>query len=213
MAKSVPSTQWFIRVTAPWEHIAAKYLELRSRIDHDSSVIGYHIGKKTAKPHAHICLRMRTEIQKQSIDVSMKKLFGVKGSDYSSKIWDGSNKVISYLHHDDGGKVEYNMPFTDVERAAILETTKVYADIVTTAKEKASTKIPDQVLEAIEASGRTWRPAEIAHFIMLGVRNKTWHAPGDYKLRCFVDEIICRQGKDEEGVNFLVDRFMAKYNS
>ena len=109
---------------------------MRSKIDYDSSVIGYHVGKKTGKPHAHIALVMKSTVQKQSIDHRMKLIFGVKGSDYSSKIWDGAHKVISYLHHDVGGKVEYNMEFTDVEKAAILQVSKVYEDVVTTAKQK-----------------------------------------------------------------------------
>ena len=68
-------------------------------------------------------------------------------------------------------------------------------------------------MERIAESGKTWTIASIAKEVWMGVHRKDWYNPGEYKLRCFVDEIFCRQYKDEEGVDFLVDRFLQKYNS
>lgn len=212
MGKSDTSAKWFIRVTAPWEHIATKYLELRSKVDYVASVIGYHIGKKTSKPHAHIVLEMRSTVQKQSVDLRMKQLFGIKGSDYSSKVWDGNHNAISYLHHDDGGKVEYHMDLTDAEKASILTVSTVYADIVTVAKDKASNRMVDVLLEDIKKDGHPWTVRQIATAIYAGVQAKRWYSPG-YRMTNYVEEIIARQYTDDTGVAFLADKFTAKFNS
>lgn len=211
--KSDRSLQWFIRITAPWEHIEVKYTLMRGWLDYKSSAIGYHIGSKTGKAHAHIALVLTTELQKQSLDTRVKKLFDVKGSDYSSKLWDGSKKALSYLHHDKSGKVEYNMELSDTDKKEINDLVTVYDDIVTTAKGKASYKCVDVVLEAIKESGKVWTTREIATYIFRGVRAGKWHPPGSMMER-YVDEIRIKQGTDEDSyraVDAMVHSFMLKY--
>lgn len=211
--KSDKSTQWFVRITAPWEHIETKYKLVREWIDHISSAIGYHHGTKTGKAHAHIVIQLRSELQKQSLDTRFKKMFDVKGSDYSSKIWDGSKKAISYLYHDPAGKVEVNIPLTDVEIKEIESLRTVYEEIVTTAKAKASYKCVDVVLEAIKESGRTWKAREIVTYIFTGVRAGKWHPPGSMMER-YVDEIRIKQGSDVDAfhvIDGMVNSFMQKY--
>lgn len=211
--KSDRSTQWFVRITAPWEHIESKYKLVREWIDHISSAIGYHHGTKTGKAHAHIVIQLRSELQKQSLDTRFKKLFDVKGSDYSSKMWDGSKKVISYLYHDPKGRVELNMPLSDEEIKEIESLRTVYDEIVTTAKAKASYKCVDVVLEAIKESGRTWKAREIVTYIFRGVRDGKWHPPGSMMER-YVDEIRIKQGSDLDAfhvIDSMVNSFMLRY--
>lgn len=193
--KDDKSTTWFIRVTAPWEHIAGKYTTVREWVDHEHSAIGYHIGKKTAKPHCHIAIKLRKELQKQSIDTRFKQLFGVKGSDYSSKIWDGNHKVLSYLYHDPQGKVEVNMKLSEEEIQSIKVTSEVYNEIVTQAKSKSSGKIVDGILE--QMGDEDWDQSRIIDTILDGVRAKTWHMPSDYTMCNYVSEIRLRV-KDEQ---------------
>lgn len=211
--KSDRSAKWFIRITAPWEHIEAKYKLMREWLDHKSSAIGYHIGSKTGKAHCHIALELRSELQKQSLDVRLKKLFDVKGTDYSSKPWDGDNKALSYLYHDKFGKVEINMKLTDDELKEIQNLVTVYDEIVTTAKAKASGKCVDVVLDAIRESGKLWSAREIARFIFMGVRSGKWHAPGP-RMTNYVDEIRLKQGNEEDGcatADAMTAAFMAQY--
>lgn len=211
--KSDRSVQWFVRITAPWEHIETKYKILQGWIDYKSSAIGYHVGSKTGKAHAHIALVLTTELQKQSIDTRLKKVFDVKGSDYSSKLWDGSKKALSYLHHDKGGKVEIHMDLTDEEKKEIENLVVVYDDIVTTAKAKASYKCVDYVLEAIKESGKTWNSREIATYIFRGVRDGKWHPPGPMMAR-YVDEIRIKQGNDHDAsvaIDAMVHQFLQSY--
>lgn len=213
MGKSDKSTKWCIRVTAPWEHCEIKYKAIREWIDHRSSAIGYHIGGKTGKAHCHIVIEMSAELQKQSLDVRVKKLFDVKGADYSSKIWDGNKKALSYLYHDKSGKVEINMEMTDEEKKEVENLVVVYDEIVTTAKGKASYKCVDVVLEAIKESGETWEARKIARYIFSGVREGKWHPPGSMMER-YVDEILIKQGNDSDAyrvIDAMTDAFMRRY--
>lgn len=211
--KSDKSKLWFIRITAPWEHIETKYTLLRGWIDYTESAIGYHIGAKTSKAHAHIAIKLTSELQKQSIDTRLKKLFDVKGSDYSSKLWDGNPKALSYLYHDKSGKVDIHMSLSEEQKSEIQNLVTVYDEIVTTAKAKASYKCVDVVLDAIKESGRTWSSREIATYIFKGVRECKWHPPGSMMDR-YVDEIRIKQGSDDESsgvVDAMVHNFLSRY--
>lgn len=198
MGKADRSNKWFIRITAPWEHIEIKYKCIREWVDHFASAIGYHIGNKTGKAHCHIVLELNSTLQKQSIDIRLKTLFGVKGSDFSSVVWDGDKKALSYLYHDKKGKVEINMKLTDDQLKEIERLVVVYDEIVTTAKAKASNKCVDHVLEVIKESARLWSRTEIVSYIYRQVRLGTWHAPGP-RLTLYLDEIRLRQGTDADG--------------
>lgn len=211
--KSDRSTRWAVRITAPWEHIELKYKTVLGWIDYNSSCIGYHIGTKTKKQHAHIVLDLKTELQKQSIDTRLKTLFGVKGSDYSSKLWDGNKKAISYLYHDKAGKVDINMDMSEEEKSEVQNLVTVYNEIVTTAKAKASYKSVDVILEEIKESSRLWKPREIVRRILMGVREGKWHPPGSM-LERYVDEILIKQGNDDDAeavYDHMVDKFMSRY--
>jgi len=185
--KNDRSYRWFVRITAPHEHCKAKYTELKNNVDYVNSAIGYHIGTKTGKAHCHIAITLRTEPQKQSIDVRLKKLFDVKGSDYSSKVWDGNYKVLSYLYHDKGGEVTVDMPLTEAERQEIQRTSEVYETIVTQAKTKSSGRIVDATLEAM--GDVDWSQRDILMYILNGVHEERWHKCSDFQLLNYVDEI------------------------
>lgn len=188
------SDRWFVRVTAPYEHTKSKYAELKSQVDVVCSAIGYHVGSKTGKAHCHIVLHLRQQPQKQSLDVRLKKLFDVKGADYSSKIWDGSHKVLSYLYHDKNGSVEVNMPLTDEQKAEITRTAEVYETIVEQAKTKSSGRIVDNILA--EMGDEDWSQSRIIDAILDGVHAGKWHKPGDFQIVNYVDEIRLKV-KDE----------------
>lgn len=201
MPSVTKSTMWFVRITAPHEHCDTKLKIVKEWIDVSSMAIGYHIGEKTQKPHIHIALKMGKELQKQSVDVRFKTLFGVKGSDYSSKVWDGDHKVLSYLYHDKSGRVEfYKMELTESEKATIQTTSDVYAEIVKTAKAKASTRIPDRILE--EMGDTQWSEKQIITRIYQGVRSTEWYDPG-HMLDRYVNEILLRSSGPIDYVEVL----------
>lgn len=208
MSKQVKSTKWFVRITAPHEHCGVKLDEVKGWVDLVGYAVGYHVGAKTSKPHIHLALIMHSELQRQSIDVRLKKLFGVKGSDYSSKVWDGSHKALSYLYHDVSGKVEmFRMTLTKEEEEEIARTVSVYSDIVTTAKAKASTRIPDRILE--EMGSDQWSERQIIHRIYMGVRAREWYDPG-HMIDRYVNEILLRSSGDIDYVSVLTEQLIAK---
>lgn len=206
MSKQVTSTLWFVRITAPHSHCETKLKEMCEWIDLSGYAVGYHVGAKTAKPHIHLVITMLKTLQRQSLDVRLKKLFEVKGSDYSSKVWDGNHKALSYLYHDVAGKVEYfRMTLSPEELAAVKHTADTYREIVTEAKTKASTRIPDRILE--EMGGDVWTERQIITRIYQGVRNRDWYDPGPLLDR-YVNEIMLRS--DEENVKYFTELAVAR---
>lgn len=206
------------RVTAPWEFSKEKLRKLPEWIDYTRHCVGFHKGDKTGLEHIHVVCELKSELQKQSFDVRVKKLFALESGgnkSYSSKIWDGKLEAISYLYHDKKGYVDIqHMGLTqeEAERVIVLDT--VYTEIVENNKARASGKCVDKVLEEIGRSGKQWSHREVVRRILIGVRKCEWHAPGPFQLEKFVDEIILRQGTDEESeqnISFYVDRFMQKY--
>lgn len=204
------SDKWFIRITAPHTLIRPKVNELKEQIDIKRMAIGFHIGNRTGKEHIHIALEMLTTLQQQSINKRMRKLFGVSGADYSSKIWDGSHKVLSYLYHDEKGSVEYHkMDLTPAELEEIMKTRDVYKDIVTTAKQKAATRIPERILEEIKESGSPWTMRQIIKRIFIGVNKDEWYPPGSQMER-YVQEILIKQNP-EDAIPALTDYYIQRF--
>jgi len=209
MPSTKESAQWFIRITAPHSHLRAKVTELKGQIDIKRMAIGYHTGSKTNKEHVHIALEMLKAVQQQSINKRIKKLFEVSGADYSSKIWDGSHKVLSYLYHDESGTVEYfKMELTADEEAEIKRTHEVYKEIVQTAKARASTRIPERILIEIEESGEKWTIRRILTRILTGVHKNEWYPPGPQMER-IVQEIRIKQDP-ETAIPELVEYYYAR---
>lgn len=211
MGKSDRSSKWAIRITAPWEHLETKYKSMREWVDFNSSAIGYHIGSKTKKPHAHIVLVINSEIQKQSLDVRCKKLFDVKGSDYSSKPWDGNKKAISYLYHDKAGRVDMGLDLSEEELAEVEKLVVVYNEIVTTAKQKASNKLVDYVLDAIAESGNIWTERQIFEYAMKAIADGKFHSPGQMRMETYMDDILLRQSKDPAHLITTIDQMAYKF--
>jgi len=210
MPSTKESTQWFIRITAPHSHLEIKIKELKSCIDVNRMAIGYHIGDKTKKEHVHIAIEFIKVLQQQSVNKRIKKLFEVSGADYSSKIWDGSHKVLSYLYHDEKGRVEFwKMELSPDQMSDIQRTHEVYKEIVTTAKAKASTRIPERILSEIEESGRVWTMREIITRILKGVKDNEWYPPG-IQMERIVQEIRIKQDPDT-AISELTDYYMERF--
>lgn len=213
MPQNKASKLWFVRITAPHEYLRTKVEKMKEWIDLSYYAVGYHTGKKTQKQHIHIVLALSNELQQQSLNARCKKLFDVKGSDYSSKIWDANFKALSYLYHEKDAVVEYHQfPITDEEMEEVKKVSEVYNEIVQTAKTKASTRIPDRILEEIELSREQWNIRRVTSRIYEGVRKGEWYSPGPMMIR-YVEEILLRQRVtgDHDYLEFLTDSFCAKF--
>lgn len=189
------SDKWFIRITAPWEHIQSKVDTFREWIDYMSCMIGYHHGDKRGAPHAHICLILKSELQKQSIDVRFKKLYGVAGAQYSSKIWDGDRKAMSYLYHDPKGEVVNYMGLSDDEIDSLKELNSDIQKVVEINKGRASHKVVDYVLSKASLG---WSRYDIGECILRAVAQGEFYDPGDFALERYINEIELKLAKDNK---------------
>lgn len=210
MPSVAKSRQWFIRITAPWEFIEGKLNDIEAKIWYDGMMIGYHIGDKGGAPHAHIALKIKSELQKQSIDKCLKEVFNiVNRTTYSSKVWDGDNKALSYLYHDPKGRVDNRMRLSDIEIDDLRRNCALVQAAVKVAKEKASNKLIDYVIERYD---RLWTRWDIASCILRAVAEGKFHDPGDYNLERYVNEIELRCAHKEE-LEDVISRRLAKLKS
>lgn len=219
MPSLAKSRHWAFRVTAPWEFLKQKIPDMRKWIDYKRHAVGYHIGSKSGAAHAHVVLELKSELQKQSFDVRVKKLFFPDGSEkgnkvYSSKVWDKSLKAVSYLYHDKSGEVDVEfMNLTDAEVDEVQKLQDLYAEIKEEGKARSSNKIVPAILEEIAASERKWDSREILHRMNVGIRAETWHSPGDSRMLQYLDDILLRQGTMddfEQASAEIVDRLLAR---
>ena len=196
------STMWWIRITAPHEHIRAQFPRVKERVDYSGSMIAYHQGdKEEPNPHCHIALKLRSNLQKQSVDVYFKKLFGVAGGQYSTVPWDGDDQVLRYCFHEqmDGkpSEVFHDLGLSPARIETLRAESKIINEAVAEAKKTASFKVVDYMLEKIKASGEKMGAYEIGWEIQKAVYKGMFHEPGDYNIEKYINEILCRQCKDE----------------
>jgi hypothetical protein len=203
---------WFIRITAPWEHIESKLQTMREWIDFDGALVGLHHGDKGGAPHGHICLKLKVQFQKQTIDVRFKKLFDVAGAQYSSKVWDGNDKCMSYLFHDKNGKIINHMGLS----APALEQLKTLNDdiqkVVAVNKGRASHKVVEYVLG--KANGGSWTRRQIGECILRAVAQGEFYDPGDFALERYINEIELKQNVDDkEALSQVIDSRLSRLSS
>ena len=191
------SKLWYVRVTAPWDHIKAKAKEMKGWVDYTGSFVGYHTGDKTKKQHAHIALKLSSELQKQSLDTRMKKLFGVERSDYSSKPWDGEDDALAYMYHDKEALIDQDLVSED-KIPGLKARNDDIQKIVSKAKEHASNRVVDHVLTKIRESGITWNDYDIGYEIQKAIYQGLFYDPGDFVLERYINEILCKQCTSED---------------
>lgn len=199
--QQVKSDKWFIRVTKPWADCSGGLAAVRQWLDFSGAMVGYHIGTKTEKPHIHIVLSIKSAIQDQSMGVRIRKTFGVSGNkEYCVTAWDGNPAAMSYLFHDDGGRVEdygFNLTADYIER--LKESNRVIQEQVKQAKEKAGFKVVEYVLDKImsdreaDSHDYLWTRQEICECIVEAVYNKQFYYPGDFALGKYIMEIEIKQ--------------------
>lgn len=202
MSKTIRSNTWFLRITAPWEHIKTKVGEMMAWIDYSGCIVGYHEpDKEDPTRHAHICLMLRSTLQKQSLDTRIKKLFDVAGNkQYSSKVWDGNlgKGAVSYLFHDPKAEIQNNIGMTDEQIASAKYANDIIQEQIKENKEKASHKVIDYVMNKIAESGSKWDKYEILQCIVKAVYDRQFYYPGDFQLSKYIDEIMIRQTMGDE---------------
>lgn len=201
MPSVAKSNQWFVRITAPWEHIRDKLSTIQGWIDFSGMMVGLHHGDKQGAPHGHIAIRLKSELQKQSADVRFKKLFDVAGRQYSSKPWDGNIKALSYLYHDKKGEVINHMNLSDKEIDDIKSLNEEIQKVVEVNKGRSSHKVVDYVMGQ---ANEGWSRYEIGQCILRAVAQGLFYDPGDFVLERYINEIELRLNNGKEGLEEVI---------
>lgn len=190
------SYKWFVRVTLPHLVINEKMSKILNWVDLQSILAVLHIGDKTEKEHVHMVITLTSELQKQSLDTRLKQIYGVKGSDYSSKPWDGDESACSYLFHDKTATISANKGYSDDDIERFKKQNESVQKVVELNKSRAPGRCVDRVMQEIRDSGEEWTKHQIAIRLLKKIRDGEMYEPGDFVLRRHIEEIYMRQLSD-----------------
>lgn len=181
------NTSWFVRVTLSHASIKEKIPEMMQWLDLEKCIAVYHIGEKTEKEHAHIALTLVREIQKQSLDVRFKKLFGVKGAFYSSKEWDRDPKAIAYMFHEKDAPIACNKGYTDDDITKFKDINDSVQKVVAVNRERAAVKLVDRLVEEFK-NREDVSEYKLFRYAMDLIRDGSIYHPGMFLLKKYVEQ-------------------------
>lgn len=196
------SVHWFVRVDGSQEFLTQKIQILSLQVSRLLCV--FHVGQKSENPHCHFVLSMAKELQKQSLDVKLKKVFGVSGNGYSSKIWDGELVVEgagTYLFHESiESPILCSKGVSAEEIEKIKTTAQLVNKVIEANRQKAETKIPGKVIEKwIEAGKPEWHNKQIVYMICRMAKDGECYLPkGDFQWKAYVEEIKMKMADTPE---------------
>lgn len=199
------SVNWFVRITAPQEFVKQK-LQLLS-VECVKLIAVYHQGEKGDNPHVHFCCTVLKELQKQSWDTKIKKMFDVSGNaQFSTEVWDGdlnreSGCAGSYLFHEGlDSPVLAIKGISAEELEEIKATAKLVNKVIAANREKASTKIPDKVIAKWVADQKNpWDDYAIVKCICALARDGECYLPkSDWQWKAYVEEIKLKMCKNPD---------------
>lgn len=197
------STRWFVRIDGAHEWLRDKMKVVLGWVDLVRVLGCLHVGEKKDNHHAHFVIELSSELQKQSFDVRIKKVFGVSGSAYSSKSWDGGDGACGYMFHESNDSVFCNKGFSqdDIERFKILnESTQ---KVIAVNKQKASGRVVDRILAEATSD---WSKADIARKILDMIREGEVYEPGDFMLKRYIEEIYMKTRTNEQYAEYAEAR-------
>ena len=193
MPSVVRSKTWFVRIDYPLEHQADKLKVVQGWVDCELILAASHEGKSDENPHFHACIRLSSELQKQSFDARLKSLFNwKKGSDYSTKVWDGNIDGAgagSYLFHEPKAIVVCNKGVTAAQIANLQELNKKVQEVVAVNKERGTKKSVQRIIDKV---AQDCGHSDIANVMLREIRDGEMYHPGDYRFPQVVEEIYIK---------------------
>ena len=146
-----------------------------------------HVGEKKDNPHCHFVIELREELQKQSFDSRIKKIFNVSGTQYSSKVWDGDDGACGYMLHESDDSIFCNKGFTDEDIEKFRQINKSAQKVKAINKEKASHKFIDIAMDRFSKDkANKWELLEL--FLKL-VREGQIYYPGEFRMKNMIEEV------------------------
>lgn len=208
------SQKWFARVTVPHEFARSTVCRIAEWIDLESVLIATHVGDRNEGEHIHLVVSLSSNLQKQSFDQRLKQIYGVKGNaNYSSKPWDGDDRACSYLFHDPKAEIILNKGYTESDLDRYRKLNDDVQKVIAVNKERASSRHVEKVLQLAQDSGRKWSKQEILAEFVHRIRRGEMYEPGDFRMKCYIEEVQCRQLTDEEVGAYVRDRYYDMYKS
>lgn len=181
---------WFVRATLP--HGTAMSATQLVEPWCNKLLVVAHVGEQNERHHVHLAVSLNTTLTKQSVDLKLQKIYGVKGSDYSSKIWDGSDNVLSYMFHETSAPVFSRKGYTDEDIARYVEMNAQVQKIVEVNKQRAPGRKVDQVVQMFIEDNKTPSREEVGLVFIRMIRNGECYEPGDFKLKQMIEEVIIK---------------------
>lgn len=184
------STRWFVRIDGPHEWLRGKVKDVHGWVDTLRLLGCLHVGEKADNPHLHFVIEMSSELQKQSFDVRIKKVFtGVSGSQFSSKPWDGGDSACAYMFHESDDCVCVNKGFTDDDIKRFKALNCATQKVIEVNKGKASGRIVDRVMMEVTPD---WSRVDIAKRMLVMIREGEFYEPGDFVLKKYIEEVYMK---------------------
>lgn len=209
------SKMWFFRVTVPHEYARSEANKMLQWIDLDTILGALHVGDKSENPHFHAVVKLTSELQKQSFDYRVKKIYGVSGNgQYSSKPWDGTDAPCSYLFHEETAEIFLNRGYSDSDIQRFKELNGQVQKVIAINKSRASHRHVDKIIETINSSGKEWNRRDILEEFIRRIRDGEMYDPGDFMLKRYIEEIMIKQIIEERQMTAYVhDRYYSLYRT
>lgn len=190
------STKWFVRVDYPRDAVLEKLKQVRQWIDLSTALAVFHVGQKKENPHFHMILELTTELQKQSLDVRFKNIFNVKGTQYSSKVWDGNTVTAgagSYLYHEETDDVVFNKGYTQDQINELKRLNIQVKEVIAINQERGTNKSIQRIIDKCDSTSTRER---IHSIIMDEIRAGGMYHPG-FRMSQVIDEIYIKIQPDD----------------
>lgn len=197
MPSVVKSFKWFVRVDGNKDDLTSMCSEVKGWIDTKRMLALYHTGATKENPHIHFVIELSSEIQKQSFDIRIKKVFKIeKKSQYSTKVWDGEHSACSYMFHESPHHIICNKDFTSEELDKFKELNASVQKVVELNKSRAPGRQVDRIVEEFGNDKPTRK--DIFVRFMEKIKDGEMYEPGDYQITKYVEEAYMKtRGKDE----------------
>lgn len=214
-ASKVLSDKWFVRVDGEESFLRQQCGVLSQWVATVSLHAVYHTGSRKENPHVHFIHSYDKLIQKQSYDIKIKNLFGVAGTMYSTKPWDGElNGAGSYLYHEDDtdnpSPVLASKGFEEIHVEAMKAYALQWRAIVVEKKQKASQTLVMRALEHFEdhdSKSHGTNARDIWNFMYHLVRNDEAYNPGEHIMKKYVVEVLAKRGSQSAWNQYVSQAF------
>jgi len=191
------------------EGYAEKLQAMTFSDDYVGHVSVRHAGKTGENPHYHAVVR--TGVQSQAFRVRMKKLFpDGKGNQHMSIVpWDGDDRALSYLFHEDPSSTLLTHKGLTQERIDELRAKNgTVQELVKTAKQKASWTLEEDAYQYFLANPPYHLTNKMiaARMYLIALRNSKY-PPQPWLIRSMVIKVMFRlKGGDTQAEEQYCDR-------